>query len=110
MSLKQPDILDAVRFSFTTAKEAMKRDDRNDPTKLRKQFIKCYQEICYPLLYNANMPEFDLRNHNDMEIRGTIVINTTKLIKKNKLLEYLLDGREEFVPFNLDELRYEILA
>jgi hypothetical protein len=31
-------------------------------------------------------------------------------VRKEKLLEYLLDGREEFEPFQIDELSYELSA
>ena len=109
-ALKQPDILDSVRFNFTVAREAMKRDERNDNYKCRKQFIKTYEETCYPLLNHSKMPEFDLTSHDDLEMRRTIINKAAKLAKKNKILQYLLDGQEDFKPFNIDELRYRIKA
>ena len=109
-ALRQPDILDAVRFEFTLLKENMKRDERNDNSKCRHNFVKAYEEIAYPLLYHSEMPMFDLRNHQDMEIRTTIIAKIAKLVKKHKLLQFLLDGQEEFAPFSIDEVRYELLS
>ncbi len=109
-ALKQPDILDAVRFAFQLARENMKRDERNDNHKLRKTFVKTYNETCYPLLNLADFPEFDLKNHENLEIRRTMIQQAAKLVKKQNLLKYLLDGSVTFKPFNMDEIRFEILA
>ena len=108
-SLDNPDILDAVRFNFILAREALKRDEKNDNNKLRKTFIKSYLEVCYPLLYHADMPEFDLTNADDLEIRSTVISKAGKAAKKQKLLPFLLSGEEKFKPFSIDELKYEIL-
>ncbi len=109
-ALRKPDLLDAARLTFQLARENMKRDERSDNNKLRKAFVRAYTEICYPLLHLASMPEFDLRNHENLEIRRTMIQNAAKAVKKQSLLKYLLEGSEEFRPFNVDEVRFEILA
>jgi len=39
-----------------------------------------------------------------------MIQNAAKAVKKQSLLKYLLEGSEEFRPFNVDEVRFEILA
>ena len=109
-ALHSPDILDAVRSNFTLARDAMKRDERNDNGKLRAAFIRTFLEVAYPLLNRADMPEFELKNAADLEIRATIISKASKAAKKQKLLAYLLSGEEQFRPFSVDQLHYQILA
>lgn len=109
-ALYHPDILDQVKHSFILTKENMRRDEKNDNLKLRRIFIKLYNETCYPLLYHSLVPGLNLNSNEDLETRSSLINRCTKLVRKEKLLEYLLDGREDFEPFQIDELSYQILA
>ena len=108
--LTQPDILDSLKFLFNSYKEGLKRDERNNNEKLRNEFVKLFKEVCYPLLNLADIPAFDLSDHEAMEIRAQTIMRLSKLVRKGKLLEFLLDGSENFTPFNIEELRYNILG
>ena len=51
---------------------------KNDNLKLRRIFIKLYNEICYPLLYHSLLPGLNLHSNEDLEVR-TSIINYQKL-------------------------------
>lgn len=45
-----------------------------------------------------------------MEQREIIIDMLAKKIRKENKLEFLLDENQNFEPFNIEELRYEIMT
>jgi hypothetical protein len=41
---------------------------KNDNLKLRRIFIKLYNETCYPLLYHSLVPGLNLNSNEDLEV------------------------------------------
>ena len=41
---------------------------QNDSQKLRKTFIKLYNETCYPLLFHSLIPGLNLHNQEEAEV------------------------------------------
>ena len=56
------------------------------------------------------MPDLALSEHEAIEARQTIIDRVAKANRKKKTLEYLLDDTENFHPFSIEELRYDVLA
>lgn len=56
------------------------------------------------------MPSLDLHNHDALEQRQIIIDMLAKKIRKENKLEFLLDENQTFNPFNIEELRYEIMT
>jgi hypothetical protein len=77
---------------------------------LRKAFIRTFNEIAYPLLHHSNLPEMKWHDVDSMEARETIIKRFSKQARKNKIsFDHLLNDDEEFKPFNMNELAFEIL-
>lgn len=56
------------------------------------------------------MPPLAFHKHDAMEQRQIVIDIMAKKIRKENKLEFLLDENQKFYPFNIEELRYEVMA
>ncbi len=108
--LDEPDILNGVRMAFNYARENMKREERLDNYKCRQTFVQLFRQICYPLMHHATIPSMKLHDHEAIEGRQVVIDRVAKQVRRDMSIDFLLNDNEKFEPFNMDEIRFDILA
>ncbi len=98
-------------MAFTFMKDNMKREERADNFKCRQIFVQLFRQICYPLLHHATIPQFKLHDHEALEARQVIIDRICKPVRRDmSYISFLLNDNEKYEPFNIDELRYDVLV
>jgi len=87
----------------------MKRDEKNDEAHMRNFFIRIFNKIAYPLLFNIDILEIALDNSDEITEREATIETHYQKVQKGNLLKSLLNGEEDYAPFDINQVTYQVI-
>ncbi|XP_012497348.1 PREDICTED: nephrocystin-1 isoform X1 [Propithecus coquereli] len=111
MLLEQPDVMDALRSSWSEKESTLKRSEKRDKEFLKATFLLVYHDCALPLLHSALLPPFRWAEEETEAARWKVIADFLKHNQENGgALQALLSPDKVHKPFDLSEQTYDFLG
>uniref|UniRef100_A0A8C5XNR5 Nephrocystin-1 n=1 Tax=Microcebus murinus TaxID=30608 RepID=A0A8C5XNR5_MICMU len=111
MLLEQPDVMDALRSSWSEKESTLKRSEKRDKEFLKATFLLVYHDCALPLLHSTLLPPFRWAEEETEAARWKVIADFLKHNQENGCaLQALLSPDKVHEPFDLSEQTYDFLG
>uniref|UniRef100_A0A8C9A3W2 Nephrocystin-1 n=1 Tax=Prolemur simus TaxID=1328070 RepID=A0A8C9A3W2_PROSS len=111
MLLEQPDVMDALRSSWSEKESTLKRSEKRDKEFLKATFLLVYHDCVLPLLHSTLLPPFRWAEEETEAARWKVIADFLKHNRENGgALQALLSPDKVYEPFDLSEQTYDFLG
>ncbi|XP_053445854.1 nephrocystin-1 isoform X1 [Nycticebus coucang] len=111
MLLEQPDVMDALRSSWTEKESTLKRSEKRDKEFLKATFLLVYHDSVFPLLHSTLLPPFRWAEEETEAARWKVIADFLKHNRENGgALQDLLSPDKIHEPFDISEQTYDFLG
>ncbi|XP_045406056.1 nephrocystin-1 isoform X3 [Lemur catta] len=111
MLLEQPDVMDALRSSWSEKESTLKRSEKRDKEFLKTTFLLVYHDCVLPLLHSTLLPPFRWAEEETEAARWKVIADFLKHNRENGgALQALLSPDKVHEPFDLSEQTYDFLG
>ncbi|XP_069350700.1 nephrocystin-1 [Eulemur rufifrons] len=111
MLLEQPDVMDALRSSWSEKESTLKRSEKRDKEFLKATFLLVYHDCALPLLHSTLLPPFRWAEEETEAARWKVIADFLKHNRENGgALQALLSPDKVHEPFDLSEQTYDFLG